>query len=68
MMELKPGTGNAGPGAPGNQPQQDEYVMPGYGQQSDHHNSSEAGSEILKLKESLESNDSDQTGFNLDYC
>lgn len=65
-MELKPNTGNGAPGCQ-DQSQQDEYVMPNYGQQADHHGNSEAGSEIMKLKESLESNDSDQTGFSLDY-
>jgi len=66
MMDVKSSTNS---GVPPNQ-QPDEYVMPNaYGQQGDQ---GEAGSEILKLKESLENNtkeysDNDQSGFNLDF-
>ena len=45
--------------------QQDEYVMPGpYCQLGD-----QGDAEIMKLKESLENNanESDQTGFNMDF-
>lgn len=58
MMEVKSAPNNSAP-----QNQQDEYVMPGaYGQQADQ---SDSGSEIMKLKESLESNtnEGDQQGF-----
>lgn len=66
MMDVKPPGNNGG----ASNQQQDEYVMPGaYGQQGDQ---GEAGAEILKLKETLESetkeyNEGDQTGFSLDF-
>lgn len=64
MMDVKSSVNNNGP------PQQDEYVMPNaYGQPGD---PNESGTEIMKLKESLESsakeyNDTDQSGFGMDF-
>ena len=66
MMYVKSAPPNNNQAPPQNQ-QQDEYVMPAaYGQPTDQ---SDAGSEILKLKESLESNtnDGEQTGFDMDF-
>lgn len=67
MMEVKGSNNNNGPP---NQPQ-DDYVIPGaYGQQTEQ---SDDGTQIMKLKESLESNsskeysDGDQTGFGMDF-
>lgn len=66
MIDVKNAGNNS---VPPNQ-QHNEYVLPSaYGQQSDQ---GEAGPEIMKLKESLENNtkeynESDQTGFNLDF-
>lgn len=63
MMDVKSSANNGGP-----QSQPEEYVMPNaYGQQGDQ---GEAGSEIMKLKETLENNtreynDNEQSGFNL---
>lgn len=70
MMEMKPATSasnsNSNTNTPANQ-QQDEYVMPG-AYQGDQ--GGDAGSEIRKLKESLESdtNDGEQAGFNMDFA
>lgn len=65
MMEVK-GSNNNGPPQ-----QQDDYVIPGtYGQPPEQ---GEDGAQIMKLKESLESNsskdysDGDQTGFGMDF-
>ena len=66
MMYVKSAPPNSNQAPPQNQ-QQDEYVMPGaYGQNTDQ---SDAGSEILKLKESLESNtnDGEQSGFDMEF-
>lgn len=63
MMDVKPPGNDSG--APNQQ--QDEYVMPNaYGQQDDQ---GEAGVEIMKLKETLQSNTNggDQSGFGMDF-
>jgi hypothetical protein len=71
MMEMKPpqaGANNVNNNSSNNNTpanaQQDDYVLPGtYGQPSD-----QGGDEIRKLKESLESDEGDQTGFSMDYA
>lgn len=73
MMEMKPppqgaNNNNSNNNTPTN-PQQDDYVMPGaYGQPSGQGGDDE--SSIRKLKESLESdtNDGDQSGFDMNYA
>lgn len=69
MMEMKPATSatNSNQNAQTNPQQQDEYVMPG-AYQGDQ--GGDAGSEIRKLKESLENetNEGDPGGFNMDFA
>ena len=70
MMEMKPpqvGANNVNNNSSNNNTpanaQQDDYVLPGaYGQPSD-----QGGDEIRKLKESLESDEGDQSGISMDY-
>lgn len=69
MMEMKPATSasNSNQNLPTNPQQQDEYVMPG-AYQGDQ--GGDAGSEIRKLKESLENetNEGDPGAFNMDFA
>lgn len=72
MMELKPGSvGGNGPPQNQQQPpslQQEEYHMPGAYGQPPPDGGDQAGSEIMRLKESLEGNESEQAVFNsLDF-
>lgn len=68
MMDVNASANNNVP--PNQQQQQDEYVLPqAYGQQGDQ---GESGSEIMKIKDSLENstkeyNESDQSAFTMDF-
>lgn len=69
MMEMKPATSSANNNSNNNtpaNPQQDEYVMPGAYQGDP---GGDAGTEIRKLKECLESdtNEGDQAGFDMNF-